>query len=58
MSKAEDYRQLAAECVRTAKLMTDPEAKTSMLAMAREWHSVADQAERNNNPDNDNLKIK
>jgi hypothetical protein len=47
VSKAEDYRRLAAECIRTAELVDDPTAKASMLAMAREWHSLADQTECN-----------
>ena len=45
MSKADDYRRLAAECIRTAELVDDAAAKASMLAMAREWHSLADDIE-------------
>lgn len=47
MNKADDYRRLAAECIRTAGLVDDPTAKASMLAMAREWHILADEIESN-----------
>lgn len=47
MNKADDYRRLAAECIRTAGLVEDPAAKASMLAMAREWHNLADEIESN-----------
>jgi hypothetical protein len=46
VSKAEEYRLIAAECLRTAELAADPAAKASMLAMASVWQNLADQADR------------
>jgi hypothetical protein len=45
VTKADEYRQLASECLRSAELVTDAEAKLSMRAMAREWLQLAASAD-------------
>ena len=51
MSASEEYRQHAAECLRAAERTTDLAARVALLDMARAWHSLADQAERNRRTD-------
>jgi hypothetical protein len=51
MNRSEEYRQLAAHCLRIAERVSDAEAKASLLEMARSWHSLADQAKRNSKAD-------
>lgn len=40
------YRQFAANCLRTAQLITDLKMSASLLDMAQAWLALADQAER------------
>ena len=51
MSASEDYRHHAAECLRLAERTTDLAARVALLDMARAWHSLADQADRNSRAD-------
>jgi hypothetical protein len=50
-SKSEDYRFNAVNCLAVAEQTLDPAAKAKLLAMARSWHALADQAERNSKTD-------
>ena len=47
MTKEEEYRLLAANCLELRDAMKDESSKASLLAMARVWYSLALQAERN-----------
>ena len=51
MGASEDYRHHAAECLRVAERTTDLTARVALLDMARAWHSLADQADRNSRAD-------
>ena len=51
MGASEDYRHHAAECLRVAERTTDLTARVALLDMARAWHSLADQADRNSRVD-------
>ena len=51
VNRSEEYRQMAAHCLRIAERVSDAEAKASLLEMARAWHSLADQAKRNSKAD-------
>jgi hypothetical protein len=50
-SKSEDYRFNAVNCLMVAEQTADPATKAKLLAMARSWHTLADQAERNSKTD-------
>ena len=47
MYQSVKYRQSAAKCYETARILSDPRKKAKMLAMAQSWKLLADQAERN-----------
>jgi hypothetical protein len=47
MSDAARYRQNAAECERSADRSSDPENREGFLRLAREWRSLAREADRN-----------
>jgi hypothetical protein len=51
MGSSDDYRRNAANCMRLAEQTADPAAKAFLLDMARAWHNLADQAERNSRTD-------
>jgi hypothetical protein len=51
MSASDEYRRHAAECLRAAERTTDLAARVALLDVARAWHSLADQAERNRKTD-------
>jgi hypothetical protein len=51
MSRSDDYRHNAANCLAVAEQMVDPSARAVLIAMARSWHLLADQAERNSKTD-------
>jgi hypothetical protein len=51
MPNPDQYRQMAADCLRAAESMVDAEAKASMLDMARGWQALANQADRNSKLD-------
>ncbi len=43
-----EYRARAAECVRLAQRIGDPESKSSLLDMARAWLALVTQGDKNN----------
>jgi hypothetical protein len=45
MTRAEEYRQYAAECIRVAQQMQNPADKTMLLDMAQKWRALAAKAE-------------
>lgn len=45
-SRAEQYRQLARECLQLANMVSPGEGRRTILDMAREWDRLADQQER------------
>ena len=45
MTRAQDYRQLAAECLRVARQINNPSDKTILLDMAQKWRSLAEREE-------------
>jgi len=51
MSKADEYRCNAADCIRIAERTTDLAARAELLEMARGWQALAGQAERNSRTD-------
>ena len=48
---AEEYRQIAANCIRVAQQARTPELKASLVEMAQAWLRLADQAEKNRQAD-------
>ena len=51
MSRSNDYRRNAANCLTVAEGITDPAARALLIAMARSWLVLADQADRNDKCD-------
>jgi len=51
MGKADEYRRNAASCLQLVDKTSDPAEKAFLLDMARAWHNLADQAERNSRSD-------
>ena len=51
MSRSDEYRHNAANCLASAEQTTDPTARALLMAMGRSWHLLADQAERNSKTD-------
>jgi hypothetical protein len=47
MTDTGDYRAHAAECVRLAQQISDPQSKSSLLDMARAWLALVAQNEKN-----------
>ncbi|MDQ1388721.1 MAG: hypothetical protein QOF56_2175 [Acidobacteriaceae bacterium] len=47
MNDAKKYQRIAADCYAVATLVSDPESKRGMLAIAQAWLLLAEQAERN-----------
>jgi hypothetical protein len=45
MTRAEEYRQYAAECIRVAQQMQNAGDKTMLLDMAQKWRALAAKAE-------------
>jgi hypothetical protein len=41
MSRAEEYRRYAAECIRVAQETADPKDKALLLEMAEKWRELA-----------------
>ena len=50
-SRSDDYRFNALNCLAIAEQITDPGTKALLIAMARSWYVLADQAERNSKLD-------
>ena len=51
MNNSEEYRHYAVSCMRLATQISDPTQKAHLLEMARAWHNLIDQAERNSKTD-------
>jgi hypothetical protein len=51
MGKSEDYRRNAASCLQLIEKANDPAERAYLLDMARAWHNLAEQVERNNASD-------
>jgi len=51
VTKEEEYRFFAANCLRLHDQVKDTAAKASLLGMARVWHDLAMQAAKNRNAD-------
>ena len=51
MSRSDDYRHNAANCLAVAEHTKEPGARALLIAMARSWHLLADQAEKNSKSD-------
>lgn len=51
MNKSDDYRRNAANCLEVAEHAIDPSVRSFLLTMARAWHNLADQADRNSRND-------
>ena len=47
MPETGKYRAHAAECVRLAQQISDPQSKSSLLDMARAWLALVTQSEKN-----------
>lgn len=47
MSRAEQYRHYAAECIRLAQQSHDPSEKDTLLRMAETWRRLAERADEN-----------
>jgi hypothetical protein len=45
MTRAQEYRQLAAECLRVARQINSPSDKAILLEMAEKWRSLAEREE-------------
>ena len=50
MDNAEEYRRLAAQCVRMAAVSTDPQFKITWIDMAGAWLKLANQVEKTSEP--------
>ena len=48
MTRAEEYRLYAAECLRVAQQIQNPNDKTMLLDMAQKWQALAAKAESEN----------
>jgi hypothetical protein len=51
VTKEEEYRFIAANCLRLHDQVKDTAAKASLLGMARVWHDLAMQAAKNRSAD-------
>jgi hypothetical protein len=51
MGKSQDYRRNAVSCLQLVDKTNDPAEKAYLLEMARAWHNLAEQVERNNASD-------
>jgi len=45
MTRGEEYRQYAAECIRVAQQIQNPHDKTMLLEMAQKWRDLAAKVE-------------
>ena len=48
MTRAQEYRQLAADCLRVAQQIKNPNEKAVLLQMAQKWRSLAEREEARN----------
>ena len=51
MTRPEEYRLNAVNCLAQAEQNTDHSTKAAMIARARSWFALADQADRNSETD-------
>jgi hypothetical protein len=51
MSRAEDYRRYAAECLRVAQQLGDSTDKAMLVRMAQKWRELAQKAEQHGEDD-------
>jgi hypothetical protein len=51
MSREEEYRSLAEECLRIAQTMRNQEARTALLEMAEAWQRLAEEQRASAPPD-------
>jgi hypothetical protein len=51
MGKSEEYRRNAVSCLQLVDKTDDPAERAYLLEMARAWHNLAEQVERNNATD-------
>jgi len=51
MRNSEEYRLNAVNCLSVAEGLTDPAKKAALIAQARSWFALAEQAERNSKAD-------
>jgi hypothetical protein len=47
MSRADQYRCTASECSAITQFFTDPQQRATVLALAKAWTRLAEEAERN-----------
>ncbi len=50
MTRAEEYRRYAFECIRVAQQTQNPADKAMLLAMAQKWQALAEKAESEDGP--------
>lgn len=50
MSKADEYRERAAECMALAYKTKDPADKAKLIEMAESWRRLAEQVEAQDKP--------
>ena len=48
VNKSEEYRAQAFMCLALAHDTAEPTARATLMEMARAWHALAEQADRNN----------
>lgn len=51
MKRSDEYRNNAANCRAVAEQTHDPTARALLIAMARSWRLLADQADKNSKTD-------
>jgi len=51
MRKSDEYRLNAVNCLSVAEGLNDPAKKAALIAQARSWFALAEQAERNSKTD-------
>ena len=51
MRNSEEYRLNAVNCLSVAEGLTTPAKKAALIAQARSWFALAEQAERNSKTD-------
>jgi hypothetical protein len=52
MSRSDDYRRFAAECLRIASTAEDEQRRAIFVQMARTWLALAQKTETNGDRDN------
>ena len=52
MARADEYRRHAAECLRVAQRVTNPNDKALLIQMAENWRELAEKFETNGEDEN------